>query len=144
MKSIGLYPRVRADTIGPGVVSQARGAALAEAVRAAGLDMALSSALSRWRKPLARHDPGKVICDLAVALALGGDCLADVALPRAEPAVFGPIASDPTVSRTIDALAADLKRALAAIDTARAAARSGCRGWPDRTPRIMASTSRRH
>ena len=50
--------------------------------------------------------------------------MADVALLRAEPAVFGAVASDPTASRTIDALAADPKRALAAIDTVRAAARA--------------------
>jgi hypothetical protein len=47
-----------------------------------------------------------------------------VALLRAEPAVFGAVASDPTVSRTIDILAADAPAALKAIDTARAAARS--------------------
>lgn len=46
---------------------------------------------------------------------------------RAEPAVFGPVASDPTVSRTIDRLAADATAALTAIDTARAAARA--RAW---------------
>jgi hypothetical protein len=40
--------------------------------------------------------------DLALALALGGDCLADVTVLRAEPGVFGPVASDPTVSRTLD------------------------------------------
>ncbi len=55
-----------------------------------------------------RHDPGKVITDLALTLALGGDCLADIGLLRAEPDVFGLVASDPTVSRTIDALAADV------------------------------------
>lgn len=31
-------------------------------------------------------------------LLLGGDCLADVGMLRAEPAVFGPVASDPTPS----------------------------------------------
>jgi Transposase DDE domain group 1 len=45
-------------------------------------------------------------------------------LLRAEPMVFGRVASDPTVSRTIDALAADAPRALKAIDTARAVARA--------------------
>ena len=124
MNSIGLYPRVHADTTGAGVVSQAGAVALVETVRVAGLDAALATALARWRKPSARHDPGKVITDLAIALALGGDCLADVALLRAEPGVFGPVASDPTVSRTIDALAADSSRVLAAIDAARAAARA--------------------
>lgn len=38
--------------------------------------------------------------------------------------VFGSVASDPTVSRTIAGLAADGPRALAAINTARAAARA--------------------
>src|SRR3954447_7343412 len=34
-----------------------------------------------------------------VAVALGGDCLADLAAVRAQPEGFGPLASDPTVSR---------------------------------------------
>jgi hypothetical protein len=59
-----------------------------------------------------------------VTLAVGGDCLADIALLRAEPGVYGPVASDPTVSRTIDALAADAPAVLKAINTARAAARA--------------------
>ena len=46
------------------------------------------------------------------------------ALLRAEPEVFGPVASDPTVSRLIDLLAADAEKSLAAINTARAAARA--------------------
>lgn len=115
---------MRADRGGVGVVSQAGGVALVEAVRVAGLDRALSTVLARWRKPMAIHDPAKVVCDLAVALAVGGDCLADVAVLRAEPAVFGLVASDPTVSRTIDALATDAARVLTAIDAARAAARA--------------------
>ena len=123
MKRNGLYPRVDADTDGVGVVSQAGGVALVETARAVGLDRALSAAVAPWRRPLAVHDPGKVITDLAIALALGGDCLADIALLRAEPAVFGPVASDPTVSRVIDALAADAPRALQAINAARSAAR---------------------
>jgi Transposase DDE domain group 1 len=74
--------------------------------------------------PLAVHDPAKVLLDLAIALALGGDCLADVAGLRAEPGMYGLVASDPTVSRTIDALATDASRALAAINAARAQARA--------------------
>jgi hypothetical protein len=34
------------------------------------------------------HDPAKVVLDLAVALVLG-DCLADIALLREQPGVFG-------------------------------------------------------
>jgi hypothetical protein len=64
-----------------------------------------------------------VLTDLAVALALGGDCLADVGLLRAEPELFGLVALDPTVSRTVDRLADDVDRVLGAIDRARAVAR---------------------
>ena len=93
----------------------------------AGIDRLLSTGLSRWRKPLAVHDPGKIITDLAVSLALGGDCLADVAVLRCEPGVYGRVASDPTVSRLIDTLAADAPAVLKVIDTARATARR--RAW---------------
>jgi hypothetical protein len=120
----GFYPRACVDARGAGLVSQAGGALLVETVRASGLDVALSQALSPWRKPLAVHDPAKVITDLAVALALGGDCLADIAILREQPRMFGRVASDPTVSRTIDALAADAPAALAAINTARALTRA--------------------
>ncbi len=84
----------------------------------------MSGALAPWRKPLASHDPGKIVADLAIALAIGGDCLADVALLRAEAGLFGRVASDPTVSRLIATLAADAPKALGAIASARAAARS--------------------
>lgn len=123
-KRSGFYRRVRVDAAGSGVVSQAGGVLLTETVRVAGLDRSLSAAMAPWRKPLASHDPGKVVSDLAIALALGGDCLADVALLRAEPDVYGLVASDPTVSRAITALAADASAVLRAIDAARAQARA--------------------
>jgi hypothetical protein len=118
------YPRVRVDIADVPAVGQAGGVLLTDTVTAAGLDTSLSAVLAPWRKPLAVHDPGKVVLDLALSLALGGDCLADVALLRAEPGVYGRVASDPTVSRTIDVLAADAAAALAAINGARAAARA--------------------
>jgi hypothetical protein len=123
-KTTGSYPRLRVDTTGCAAVGQAGGVVLVETIRASGVDRALSTALAPWRRPLAVHDPAKVVLDLAVALALGGDCLADVALLRAEPGVFGRVASDPTVSRLVDALATDADQALAAIEKARAAARA--------------------
>jgi hypothetical protein len=122
-----LYPRVRVDGAAAGLVSQAGAAVLVETVRAVGLDTALSQVMGPWRKPTAVHDPGKVLTDLTLMLALGGDCLADIALLREEPALFGPVASDATVSRTIAALATDASRALAAIDAARAQVRA--RAW---------------
>src|SRR5690606_658212 len=105
-KRSGSYPRVRVEGGGRSVVAQAGAVLLVETVRKVGLDTAISAALSPWRKPRAVHDPGKILLDVALAVALGGDCLADVGMLRAEPAVFGPVASDPTVSRLVDALAA--------------------------------------
>jgi hypothetical protein len=105
------------------VVSQAGGVLLVETIRKPGLDQAISAALTPWRKPRTVHDPGKVVLDVALAVALGGDCLADVGMLRAEPAVFGPVASDPTVSRLIGTLAASGKRALTALRRARAGVR---------------------
>jgi hypothetical protein len=33
----------------------------------------LPEGLARWRSPRAVHDPGKIVADLAAAVALGGD-----------------------------------------------------------------------
>ncbi|MPZ66331.1 MAG: hypothetical protein GEU83_12750 [Pseudonocardiaceae bacterium] len=84
---------------GPGLVSHAGGALLTETARRSGLAGQLSRLLGPWRRPLAIHDPGKIVCDLAVAVALGGDAATDVGVLRAQPGVFGPMASDPTASR---------------------------------------------
>ena len=126
-KRSGLYPRLTVDGSGRKVVSGAGGVLLTRTAAAVGLDSALSAALARWRRPFARHDPGKIVLDLAMSLAVGGDCLADIAQLWAHPEVFGPVASDPTVSRCIDILAADAPAALKAITAARAQVRH--RAW---------------
>jgi hypothetical protein len=122
-KSTGSYPSLIVDTTAKRAVSHAGAVLLAATATRVGLDRELSTALEPWMRPLAVHDPGKVLLDLAIAVAIGGDCLADIAQVRSEPGVFGHVASDPTVSRLIDTLAADAPAALAAINTARAAIR---------------------
>jgi Transposase DDE domain group 1 len=112
---------------GTGVVSQAGGLLLTQVLRVTGLDRGLEAALERWRVPRAVHSPGKIVSDLAVTLALGGDCLADVAMLRSQPELFGLVASDPVVSRLVARLARDAPAALKAIRAARAAARG--RAW---------------
>jgi Transposase DDE domain group 1 len=120
-------PKIMVSGDGTGIVSQAGGLLLTEALRVVGLDRGLEEALERWRPARAVHSPGKIITDLAVAVAQGGDCLADVAVLRAQPELFGPVASDPVVSRLVTRLAGDAPRALRAIRAARAAARQ--RAW---------------
>ena len=127
MKTTRRRPKITVSADGRGVVSHAGGLLLTETLQATGLGSGLSQGLSRWRAPRAVHDPGKIIADLAVAVAAGGDCLADAAVLRAQPELFGPVASDPVVSRLVSALAADASRALTAIRAARAAARA--RAW---------------
>ncbi len=127
MQTTASQRKIVASADGVGLVSQAGGLLLLETLRVTGLDKALFAQLERWRPPRAIHDPGKIIADLAISLALGGDCLADIAMLRSQPELFGPVASDPTVSRLIDRLAADPARALKAIRKARATARE--RAW---------------
>lgn len=121
------YPRVHVDTARCGAVAQAGGVLLTRAAEATGLTASLTAELSIWRKPTAVHDPGEVASDLALSLALGGDCLADLGLLRAEPGVYGNVASEATVSRTLSTLASDAGAAVRAISRARATARQ--RAW---------------
>lgn len=127
MKGNQRRKRLQVRTSDTPLVSSSGGALLAETARATRLTASLSSRLTPWRRARARHDPGKVLTDLAVAVTLGGDCLADVAVVRAQPGLFGPVASDPTVSRLIDTLAGNAQQSLAAIRAARAEARA--RAW---------------
>jgi hypothetical protein len=127
MKSSARSTRVAVSADGRGLVSQAGAVLLWETTRVTGLGRGLSAALQPWRGPQAVHDPGKIVADLAAALALGGDCLADIAVLRAQPDLAGPVASDPVVSRLAKTQAAAGPAALAAIRGARAAARE--RAW---------------
>ncbi|WP_035774952.1 IS1380 family transposase, partial [Arthrobacter sp. H5] len=125
--STGYYPGIGVDGHGTGIVSQAGAVLLTETATTLGLPRAMSQALAPWRKPFARHDPGKILLDQALSLAMGGDCLADVDRLRTQPGVFGPVASDPTVSRLIRDLGADNTVVLKAINAARARIRA--RAW---------------
>ena len=117
-------PNVHVDVGCDGVVSLAGAHLLTATARVLGLDRALSRALSGWRPPGAVRDPGEIVLDLAITLAVGGDCPADIALLRGQPRLFGLVASDPTVSRRIDKLAADVDAATAALRSVRAQARA--------------------
>lgn len=140
MKHKDVRPWLSVIAGGESLVSHAGGVLLTETARRSGLSGQLSRLLGSWRLPLATHDPGKVVADLAIAVALGGDAAADVAVLRAQPGVFGQVASDPTVSRLIRRLAGDADDAVAAIAAARAAARArvwGIAGAPVQDGRVV-------
>jgi hypothetical protein len=85
-------------------VSHAGAALLAECADRLGLTRALSGALAGLRQRRSGHDPGRVVRDLAVMLADGGDALCDLRTLRDQPALFGSVASDSTAWRLIDAI----------------------------------------
>lgn len=95
----GFYPSVRVDATGEGVVSQGGGAILTSMVKASGLTAGLSEALEPWRKRFSTHNPDKILTDLALSLATGGDGASGVDRLRNQPEIYGLVASDPTISR---------------------------------------------
>jgi Transposase DDE domain group 1 len=112
---------VRAD--GTGQVGHAGSALLAGVADRVGLTRALSAAMALTRERRSAHDPGVVLRDLAVMLADGGDCLADLGAMRDQPDLFGNVPSDSTAFRVIDSVDEEcLGRLRAAVAVARARA----------------------
>jgi hypothetical protein len=89
-----LRPWLRVVAGGESLMSTAGAVLSVQTARVTGLDRLLGGQWERWRLPGAVHDPGKIVLDLAVAVALGGDCAADIALMRGQPGVFGSVASN--------------------------------------------------
>jgi hypothetical protein len=96
---------VEVTSDGEGLVSHAGSALLAQIADKSGLTRALSVRLAGLKQRESGHDPGRVVRDLAVMLADGGDCLADLGVVRDQDALFGAVASDSTAFRVIDKVA---------------------------------------
>jgi hypothetical protein len=107
-----------------GLVSHAGSALLVGLADRLGLTAGLSRALADTKVRRSAHDRGRVLRDLAVMLADGGDCLHDLGAIRDQAELFGRVASDATAWRAIDALG---PRRIEAVRRARRAARS--RAW---------------
>jgi hypothetical protein len=118
--------KVRVTADGTGVVSHAGAALIAEMAVTVGLVAALDRELLGLYERTPTHSPGKALVDLAVMLADGGDCPADVHGQRSQEALFGAVASDSTMYRVIERIAA-CGDGRARIERARAEARA--RAW---------------
>ncbi len=103
-------------------MSRAGSALLAQVADKLGLTKALSLRLAGIKRRRRGHDPGRVVRDLAVMLADGGECVADLGAVRDQQALFGPVASDSTAFRVIDRVACE-PGLLAALRSAHARAR---------------------
>ena len=120
MQATTTRPRITAAADGEGVVSHAGSRLLADVADRATLTAKLSEVLAGLRKPRARHDPGRVLVDMAVAVADGATTISDVAVLADQAALFGPVASDSTCWRLLDRLDT---AGLGAVARARAMAR---------------------
>jgi hypothetical protein len=95
---------------GEGVVPLAGAVAVRLLADRVGLTGGLSTALAR-RGFTPWHDRGQVWVDVATMLAAGGEAIADIDTLRHQVGLLGPVASPPTVWRTLDeATPAALKR----------------------------------
>jgi hypothetical protein len=103
------------------VVSHAGVALLVELSDHFGLTGALSGALAETRERRSVHDPGRVLRDVAVMLADGGDCVTDLDAYRGQERLFGAKASETTTHRVLKSID---ERLLDRIRAARAAARA--------------------
>ena len=111
---------------GDGVVGHAGAALLGELADRLGLTAALGWRADRSKTGRHRHATGRVLRDLAVMLADGGDCLSDLAVLRDQPELFGAVASTPTAWRVVEQVASD-ELGLAGLRAARVQARA--RAW---------------
>src|SRR5512135_1435039 len=125
VKATGWLKGLRVTADGTGIVSHA-GVALIRALSdTIGLTAGLSKALATDR--LLVHDRGRVLADLACAIADGGEVISDFRVIGDQEELFGLVASVPTTWRTLDEIAAGGPRALARITKAVNAARR--RAW---------------
>jgi hypothetical protein len=97
---------------GKNLVSHAGAALLAELADRSGLTEAMSVAMEDCGISWHTHDPGVVLTHLAVAIADGADCLADIAALKEQEDLFGPVASVATAWRAVHATAVFELRAI--------------------------------
>jgi hypothetical protein len=114
------------------VINHAGAAAVRLVADRTGLTGALSRALAR-RGFVPVHDRGRVLADTTVLIADGGRVLADLATLRDQAELYGPVASDSTLWRTLDELGDQQRRKIARA-RARTPTRRG-RGCPAGRPR---------
>lgn len=100
------------EIAGQDVVNHAGSAALRLIADRSGLTAGLSRALARRGfEPV--HDRGRVLADTAVLIADGGRVLSDLATLRDQAVLYGPVASDPTLWRTLAEIGEPERRKIA-------------------------------
>lgn len=121
MQATGWSRGLEVTADGEGIVSHAGLALLRGLADKTGLTAGLSKALASSR--LLVHDRGRVVADVACAIAGGARAISDFRVMGDQAEVFGPVASVPTAWRTLEEIAAGGartgKKITAAVNTAR-------------------------
>ena len=121
VKPTARFGTVEVAADGEGLVSRAGVALLVELADRVGLTRAMSQAMAITRERRSAHDPGRVLRDVAVMLADGGDCVTDLDAYRGQERLFGEKASETTTHRVLKSVDEQL---LARVRAARAQARA--------------------
>ena len=101
VKPAARFGTVEVTADGEGLVSHAGALLLVELADRVGLTEALSGAMVDTRERRSAHDPGRVLRDVAVMLADGGDCVTDLDAYRGQERLFGEKASETTTHRVL-------------------------------------------
>ena len=125
MNTTGWLKGLKVTSGGTGIVSHAGMALIRALADNIGLTAGLSKALASDR--LLVHDRGRVLADLACAIADGGEVISDFRVIGDQQELSGPVASVPTAWRTLDEIAGGGRRALGKVTTAVNTARR--RAW---------------
>ena len=96
------WAKIKVSADGAGVASHAGAELLRELAAATGLVAAWDRALISTYSGLPFHFPGQVLADLAVSIADGATSISGLRSLRDQPALFGPVASEPTAWRVLD------------------------------------------
>ena len=121
MNTTGWLRGLEVTADGTGIVSHAGVALLRALADKSGLTAGLSKALASRR--LLAHDRGRVLADLACAIADGAEVISDFRVMADQRELFGKVASVPTCWRALDEIAGGGSRVLARITAAVNAAR---------------------
>jgi hypothetical protein len=121
VNTTGWLKGLRVTGDGTGIVSHAGVVLLRALADKTGLTAGRSKALASGR--LLVHDRGRVLADLACAIADGAEVISDFRVMADQGGLFGPVASVPTCWRALDDVAAGGSRALARMTAAVNAAR---------------------
>lgn len=94
-----LYPAIPTVSTNQALVSHAGLTTLSDLLNAMSFRKLCENRFSQFVPAAAVHRPGKMIADLSLMLAAGGEQVSDTDQLRTVQGLFGPVASDPTFSR---------------------------------------------